>query len=298
MTTVAEPRKAQVILLAAGLSSRFKDKDKDYPDSTQTSAARPTAAATIIGGKLWQPLLGKPVIGYSIDVFLNWPHTRCLIIVAPKESETKILEYIAKEYPHTQQSSADFTARDRAAPTIFALGGKKPAPIFSLRLQHLEWNHREDDVIVHDAARPLIHAPLLDYFRNSFHERSSPLLSLAKTMPATVATQSQKKTPLLQEIIPKENLVQLETPQAIRIKTLEPFLHTKHTKHAKYAKHTPSSFEIVSDLGADFPDLISWGLKLGLQAESTCYPFPNTKITFAEDLQWAEAWLLHGATAT
>lgn len=163
----------EVILLAAGQGKRM-------------GASR---------NKILLHLIGKPVISYSLNTFLNDPACKHIILVAQEDEQVLLSEMIKKE------------AKKIRCPITIVSGGHERQysvynglnAVFSLK----------NIVMVHDGARPFVNLTQLKLLHQKVQETRAAILGVPVKDTIKRVTDG-----IVQETVPRETLWQIQTPQA------------------------------------------------------------------------------------
>lgn len=167
----------EVILLAAGQGKRMK-------------ASR---------NKILLRLMGKPVIDYSLDTFLNDPACKHIILVA-QEDEQELLRALVK-------------GKNSRCPITIVSGGYERQHSVSNGLTALY--NIENIVMVHDGARPFVTLSQLKLLHRKVEETKSAILGVP-----VKDTIKRVVDGIVKETVPRETLWQIQTPQAFYGKDL------------------------------------------------------------------------------
>ncbi|MFD2307501.1 2-C-methyl-D-erythritol 4-phosphate cytidylyltransferase [Enterococcus termitis] len=163
----------EVILLAAGQGKRM-------------GASR---------NKILLHLIGKPVISYSLQTFLNDPACKHIILVTQEDEQQLLATMVKKE-----------TKRNQCPVTIVSGGCERQYSVYNGLKRLL---NPENIVMVHDGARPFVTLAQL----KSLHRK------VVKTRAAILGvpvkdTIKRVVDGIVQETVPRETLWQIQTPQA------------------------------------------------------------------------------------
>ena len=149
--------------------------------------------------KVLLPLLGKPLVLYSLAIFFNDPYCKHIILTI-NESEAKLFEeMIATEFPYY------------STPVTLVRGGKERQYSSYNGLQSLE-NIETEYVMIHDAARPMIEQTQIDQLNEQMQETGAAILAVSPKDTIKRCRKGEKcKT------IPRQEIWRAQTPQAFRI---------------------------------------------------------------------------------
>ena len=151
--------------------------------------------------KQYQPLLGRPILNWSVDIFTQHADIKSI--------------YVAIHSDHTERFAA-------ACPGITALHGGGTRQQSVLRgLEEIAKRDKPDYILIHDAARPGLSSNLITDIYNALknHDAVIPGLPFTDTVKRatgdSVATES------------RDNLYAIQTPQAFKFDTILA-LHRQH----------------------------------------------------------------------
>lgn len=162
----------EVILLAAGQGKRMK-------------ASR---------NKILLHLMGKPVISYSLNTFMNDPACKHIILVT-QEDEQELLKTLVKKIK-----------RKMHCPVTIVTGGCERQYSVYNGLQAL--NNEENIVMVHDGARPFVTLSQLKMLHKKVRETRTAILGVP-----VKDTIKRVVNGIVEETVPRETLWQIQTPQ-------------------------------------------------------------------------------------
>jgi len=237
MSTASQPAEAfprtAVVLVAAGAGTRV---------------AAPT-------NKVLLPLLGSPVLAWSLRTICSLAYVDRLVVVARADDAETVGRLVEEHLPDGQEAT-------------LVVGGptRHDSELNGLRPLRAAVAADELDVVaVHDAARPLADAALFDatVLAANAHGGALPV----RPQPGLVSRDGRQHV---------TGLVGVQTPQAFRA---APLL-------AAYAQAHRDGFS-----GTDTASCVAAYTDLGVHAVRG--PATNLKITFPEDIALAER-LLHG----
>ena len=175
---------------------------KARPEPTMRYAAIIVAAGSgaRMGGqpKQWRPLLGRPVIGWSIDAFARSGAERIVLVVAPDEMARATIAF------------ADIGGLQMVA------GGATRTASVRAGLETLE-NAGVEAVIVHDAARPLVARRHIDAVLGAIQEAEGAILA----EPVIDTLKRASLSGFVEGTAARENLWRAQTPQAFRFEALK-----------------------------------------------------------------------------
>lgn len=242
-----------LIVAAAGRSSRFHQSVRlahDQPSSTP-SPALPSSRAPETAKKVFLELAGTPVWLRSLRAFAHRTDIVERWLVLSEED----VDWFESHYGSVLDAEG----------TRIVVGGEQRAD--SVRNALARVGPEVQLVAVHDAARPLISADVID----RVFARAAELGGAIAAEPITATLKRADAQGLITETVPRESLFAAQTPQVFRRDWLK----------QAYA-------EGRVDQPTDEAQLIaSSGFPVALVAGSPM----NLKITTASDWQVAETWL-------
>ena len=150
--------------------------------------------------KQYLPLLGRPMLHWALEVFLNSDRIDSVILVLSPEDDL----WAKNALNHPKLTVLKCGGETRAESVLNGLGASKHIP-------------ESDWVLVHDAARPGMTENLLNHLLNELQDdQVGGLLAipLADTLKRADEAQRVAKTE------PRDNLWQAQTPQMYRYKML------------------------------------------------------------------------------
>ncbi|WP_035050842.1 2-C-methyl-D-erythritol 4-phosphate cytidylyltransferase [Carnobacterium pleistocenium] len=208
--------------------------------------------------KILLPLLNKPLIEYTLDVFLKDEYCSHIILVV-KEDEVELINELLQQ----EQISSEKTI-------TIAIGGTERQYSVYKGLQKLK-NKTSGIVMIHDGARPFIEQTDIHQLFEEVQKNGAAILGVpAKdTIKAVYPDHTVKIT------LPRSELWQIQTPQAFgSAVVLE--AHEKARKDHFLGTDDASLVERI-----DKPILVVEG------------SYDNIKITTPEDMVTGKAILLH-----
>ena len=201
--------------------------------------------------KMFAPLGGRPVLARVIDTFQNCRRIDQIIIVMNSKNIEQCRRMVAAE------AEAWNKLKD------ICLGGKQrqDSVVEGLkRLKEGEW------VVIHDGARPLVTADLIERGLEAAKETGAAVAAV----PVTDTIKFVRGDEIVRQTLPRQNLRAVQTPQVFRIDVI------KNTY-----KYT------TGDVTDDAALVEKAGYKVKLYMGS----YDNIKITKPDDLAVAEALL-------
>ncbi|WP_086314910.1 2-C-methyl-D-erythritol 4-phosphate cytidylyltransferase [Enterococcus sp. 7F3_DIV0205] len=163
----------EVILLAAGQGKRM-------------GASR---------NKILLHLIGKPVISYSLNTFLNDPACKHIVLVTQENEQDLIAAMVKKE-----------TKKKRCPITIVSGGCERQYSVYNGLKALLD---PRNIVMVHDGARPFVNLTQLKLLHRKVQETRAAILGVP-----VKDTIKRVIDGIVQETVPRETLWQIQTPQA------------------------------------------------------------------------------------
>ena len=224
--SVTQPIKIAAILLAAGGSTRMNGVDK-----------------------IIAPLLGRPLLAYSLEHLAESASIDSIVVVAGEINDDPVRDIAL-------QASTDKIV-------AVCTGGVRRQDSVRAGLDHAgDATH----ILVHDGARPLIDAPLIERAVQaaSDHEAAIAAVPVKDTIKIADEEMSVHKT------VPRESLWAVQTPQIFESELL---------------KRAHRSIE------ADVTDDASMVEMLGHEVKLFMGSYENLKVTTPEDIVMAEAIL-------
>jgi 2-C-methyl-D-erythritol 4-phosphate cytidylyltransferase len=193
--------------------------------------------------KLLAPLGGRPLVAYSIDAFTRHTAIDEIVVVASEENAASIREVAGK--------------RARVV-----LGGPRRRDSVLNGLRAISAGC--DYVLIHDAARPLVDATMIDAVLDGAHEVGAALCAVPVSDTVKRADPSDK----VSSTIAREGLWLAQTPQAFRTDLL-------------LRAHQANDINATDD--AALVELLGEPVKLVMGSTR------NIKVTLPEDLAMAQA---------
>lgn len=169
----------EVILLAAGQGKRM-------------GASR---------NKILLHLIGKPVISYSLNTFLNDPACKHIVLVAQEDEQDLLAAMIKKE-----------VKKKKGSITIVSGGIERQDSVYNGLTALFNINNI---VMVHDGARPFVSLAQLKSLHKKVQETRAAILGVP-----VKDTIKQVKDGVVQKTVPRETLWQIQTPQVFYGKDL------------------------------------------------------------------------------
>lgn len=201
--------------------------------------------------KQYMPLVGKPIISHTIEVFFNNPRISSIHVALSADDAFWRSLYLDPD----SKLKLHYTGGNSRSETVL---NTLQALIKDNKIAADDW------VLVHDAARPGLTNNLLNHLLNTLeHDAVGGLLALpvADTLKQADAEHRIEKT------VPRDYLWQAQTPQMFRAKTLQKAL-------GSFAGAPTDEAQAIEALGLN-PKLVQGELR-------------NMKVTFPQDLALLE----------
>ena len=222
----------ELILLAAGHGTRMETSEN----------------------KVLLPLLGEPLIVYSLRTFLN-DNNCCHIIIVAKKNEIPLLKKLI------QKEGVSIVT-----PITFVEGGAERQDSVSCGLKKLK--NQNGFVMIHDGARPFVELHLIEDLNNVVHQTEAAILGVA-----VKDTIKKVENKMVTETLLRSTLWQVQTPQAFSSELIVKAHQTA---------------ELEGFLGTDDASLVE---RLGVKVEMVPGSYNNIKITTWGDMIIGEAIL-------
>lgn len=201
--------------------------------------------------KLFLPLLGKPILIHTLEVFEQ--DENCTgIWLAVKPEERQFIQQLLTTYQITKIKGMPDGGLERQNSVHSCIKSMDKVEI----------------VLVHDAARPFITKPIIDKLVEVAYDKGAAIAGVkAKD------TMKKVKDSVIVETIDRDSLWMIQTPQAFRFDIL---------------KEAEDVAEKVGFLGTDEAMLVE---RLGHKVHIVESTYENVKMTTKEDLIFGEAIL-------
>lgn len=154
-----------------------------------------------VGGevpKQFLPVNGKMLLEYSLQTFQNHPRIDEIYVVLPEEylRKEELLQYLFDAYPKVNKLLA---------------GGEER---FQSSWSAVQWfiDRREDNLLLHDAARPGLTPRIIDDILDALMENEAAVTAIQATDTVVKVSENQ----ILQETLNRKELYFAQTPQAFR----------------------------------------------------------------------------------
>lgn len=211
-----------------------------------------------MGGEVRKPFLilaGYPLIVHTLGRFAESRSVRRVIVVAAEEDISKC-QALVRDAP-----------RLRGLQCLFQSGGPRRQDSVRRGLARLDADCQV--VVIHDGARPLVSSGLIDRCVAAAFAEGAAVVGL----PARNTVKVVRADRHVRETLDRETLWEIQTPQAFRVEVVL----EAHQRAADEGAAATDDASLVERLGR--PVAV-------LEGERT-----NIKITFPEDLLFAEALL-------
>jgi len=208
----------------------------------------------IPGGKQFFCIGGKPMMLYSILPFERSNLINEIILVVPFDKVELCKEEIVKKYSL------------KKIKTVVG-GGKRRQDSVFVALNSVSENM--ELVLIHDGVRPLIGRPLVEKVIEGVQQYDGVVPAL-KIIPTV---KEMDKNGYVIKTLVRENLVEVQTPQAFRYEILK--------KAYKYAME--ENISITDDSAA--VEMVGGRVKI-VEGD-----YRNQKVTFPEDLEWLRVYM-------
>ena len=225
------------LIPAAGRAARFSSADysgSKYP-----------------GNKVFAPLGGRPLLARTAEAFASHPAIDGIVVAAGPAEVSRCREVLAGIQKISAIVAGGQTRQESVAIGLFALGGDP-----------------DGLVLVHDAARPLVSAAVIDRCLSGAREHGSAVAALPVADTLKAAGDDQ----IVQRTVDRDGLWAMQTPQAFRLSVL----YEAHSAARAYGWTGTDEAALVEQFSDQPVHLV-----LGDPA--------NFKVTRPEDLVLAEA---------
>lgn len=212
------------------------------------------------GPKQYRRIGGRPVISHTLDLFVNWPHAKCIVVVIHPDDEALLEAARAAALP----------AGDRL---IVVHGGPTRQQSVLAGLEALaadEISH----VLIQDAVRPFVEPAILERTLTAFHHGARAVL------PAVAVADTLKRADAngnVAETVSRSGLFAAQTPQSFHFQTIL----EAHRRAAASAR-------------TDFTDDAAIAEWAGVRVHLVEGGAGNVKLTLQKDLAMADQRLSHG----
>ncbi|WP_348921419.1 2-C-methyl-D-erythritol 4-phosphate cytidylyltransferase [Enterococcus rotai] len=144
--------------------------------------------------KILLHLIGKPVISYSLNTFLNDPACKHIILVTQEDEQDLLAAVVKKEN------------KKKHPITIVSGGSERQYSVFNGLKALLD---PKNIVMVHDGARPFVSLAQLKLLHRKVQETRAAILGVP-----VKDTIKRVVDGIVEETVPRETLWQVQTPQA------------------------------------------------------------------------------------
>ena len=144
--------------------------------------------------KILLHLIGKPVISYSLNTFLNDPACKHIILVTQEDEQDLLAAVVKKEN------------KKKHPITIVSGGSERQYSVFNGLKTLLD---PKNIVMVHDGARPFVSLAQLKLLHRKVQETRAAILGVP-----VKDTIKRVVDGIVEETVPRETLWQVQTPQA------------------------------------------------------------------------------------
>jgi 2-C-methyl-D-erythritol 4-phosphate cytidylyltransferase len=198
--------------------------------------------------KVFAPLGGKPVLSHVLDAFDGCDSVSQIVVVVSKDNLERCRQLIAEER--------------LSKPIEVCAGGRRRQDSVAAGLSRLEGCHW---VVIHDGARPLLTADLIERGLKAAQETGAAVAAI----PVTDTIKIVGDDKIVRQTPPRQNLWAVQTPQVFRLGLIA-------------EAYRQAEGEVTDD--ASLVEQLGYKVKLYMGA------YDNIKITTADDLLIAEAW--------
>lgn len=204
------------IILASGKSTRWKSGANDKTTMR-------------VGNKLLAPILGKPVLYYTVQALHDHPQIHQIYITTNSTSQKKIHEMVKRyHFPKVKK---------------ILLGGTSRQNSFEKAFQALEKQKFDDIILVHNGANPLVSAEEISAVIKAVQSGGAAGVGhIVKDTIKEIEVTSQKGKKsgniFLGKTLSRENLVAMQTPQAATCGIFEKALAKAKKDHKIFTDET------------------------------------------------------------
>lgn len=212
------------------------------------------------GPKQYRRIGGRPVISHTLDLFVNWPHAKCIVVVIHPDDEALLEAARAAALP----------AGDRL---IVVHGGPTRQQSVLAGLEALAADGISH-VLIQDAVRPFVEPAILERTLTAFHHGARAVL------PAVAVADTLKRADAngnVAETVSRSGLFAAQTPQSFHFQTIL----EAHRRAAASAR-------------TDFTDDAAIAEWAGVRVHLVEGGAGNVKLTLQKDLAMADQRLSHG----
>ena len=198
--------------------------------------------------KVFAPLGRKPVLAHVLDAFESCNSIDQIIVVVSRKNLERCRQLIAEQ--------------GWSKPIEVCAGGRRRQDSVAAGLSRLENCHW---VVIHDGARPLVTADLIERGLEAAEETGAAVAAIPVTDTIKVANVNR----IVYQTPPRQNLWAIQTPQVFRFGIIA------------------KAYEQAKGEVTDDASLVE---RLGYKAKLYMGSYDNIKITTSFDLLIAEAW--------
>ena len=217
--------------------------------------------------KLTTLLHGKPLIAYSLQAFAKTESISSIVLVVPPSREEEFRKIIESlEIPRLSSI------------TQVVSGGKNRHQSVQRGMEALPLECRF--VAIHDGARPLITPALIEEALGAAYQHGAAVLAL----PVTDTIHRGDVDGYAEEIVDRQHLWAMQTPQVFRVVDLIKCLTETNNDDESIFKKAPPTDEVSI--------CVQQGLKVYMVKNTE----PNIKITYPSDLKIVEAIIANAHT--
>ena len=202
--------------------------------------------------KVFALLGGKPVLAHVLDAFESCDSVSQVVVVVSEENLERCRQLITEE--------------GWSKPIEVCAGGRRRQDSVAAGLSQLKGCHW---VVIHDGARPLLTADLIERGLEAAEETGAAVAAIPVTDTIKVAGSDR----IVHQTPPRQNLWAVQTPQVFRFDIIA------------------KAYERAKGEVTDDASLVE---RLGYQVKLYMGSYDNIKITTNHDLLIAEAWQKHG----
>ncbi|MBN1163460.1 MAG: 2-C-methyl-D-erythritol 4-phosphate cytidylyltransferase [Candidatus Krumholzibacteriota bacterium] len=201
--------------------------------------------------KSFYPLEGRTLLSRSIQSLRAWPGIGEFIVLVPSGWEDKAKETLAAEVPDI--------------PLRVITGGETRQESVEIGLRAIK---SSELVLVHDACRPFVSLSLIERV-------VAGAVKVGAAVPALQATETlgRLRDDSLESIIPRDRVVNIQTPQAFRVDTLRRAFQT--TEEAVRRATDESTLVLAAGFPVKVVEGERWNIKITVKEDIdliSCFP--------------------------
>lgn len=212
------------------------------------------------GPKQYRRICGRPVISHTLDLFVNWPHAKRIVVVIHPDDEALFETARAAALPAGERLTVVQGGSTRQQSVLAGLEA----------LAADEISH----VLIQDAVRPFVEPAILERTLTAFHHGARAVL------PAVAVADTLKRADAngnVAETVSRSGLFAAQTPQSFHFQTI-------------LEAHRRASASGRTDF-TDDASIAEWaGVRVHLVEGSA----GNVKLTLQKDIAMADQRLSHG----